>query len=65
MFWPSTRLMREREAAALFVDLEDLDVELGAGLDDLARVLDVVVGELGDVDQALDAGRGSRRRRRR
>ena len=26
------------------------------GLDDLARALDVVLGELGDVDEALDAG---------
>ena len=56
MFWPSTRLMLEREAAALFVDLEDLDVEFRARLDHFDGVLDVVVGKLGDVDQALDAG---------
>ena len=46
----------QREPAALLVDLEDLHPDLVAGLDDLARVLDVVLGELGDVDEALDAG---------
>ena len=45
----------QRQAAALGVDLEDLDLHVVAGLDDLARVLDVVVGQLGDVHEALDA----------
>ena len=53
---PLDPLDRERQTATLFVDLEDLHVEAGAGLDHFARVLDVVVGKLGDVDQALDAG---------
>ena len=44
----------EREAAALGVDLEDLHAHGLAGLDDLARVLHVVLGELGDVHEALD-----------
>ena len=48
-------LDREREAAPLGVDLEDLDLHVVAGLDDLARVLDVLLGELGDVHEALDA----------
>src|SRR6185503_14130723 len=48
-------LDRERQAAALGVDLEDLDLHLVAGLDDLARVLDVLLCELGDVHEALDA----------
>ena len=42
--------------AALLVDLEDLHPDLVAGRDDLARALDVVLGKLGDVDEALDAG---------
>ena len=45
----------QRQAAALGVDLEDLDLDVVAGRDDLARVLDVVRRELGDVDEALDA----------
>ena len=48
-------LEREREAAALAVDLEDQHVDRIALRDDLARVLDVVAGELGDVDETLDA----------
>ena len=48
-------LQREREPAPLAVDLDDLDVDRLALRDDLARVLDVMLGELGDVDEALDA----------
>src|SRR4051812_15481772 len=48
-------LDRQRQATAVGVDLEDLHAHVVARLDDLARVLDVVVGELGDVDEALDA----------
>src|SRR5215208_3845186 len=48
-------LDRERESAPLGVDLEDLDLHVVARLDDLARVLDVLLGELGDVHEALDA----------
>jgi hypothetical protein len=48
-------LDRQRQAAALRVDLQDLDLHLVAGLDDLARVLHVLLGELGDVHEALDA----------
>ena len=48
-------LGRQRQAPALGVDLEDLDADLLARLDDLARVLDVVRGELGDVHEPLDA----------
>ena len=49
-------LDRERDPAALLVDLEDPHPGLLTGLDDLARGLDVVLGKLGDVDEALDAG---------
>ena len=49
-------LQREGEATALAVDLEDQHVDGIALRDDLARVLDVVARELGDVHEALDAG---------
>ncbi len=49
-------LQREREASALAVDLEDQDVHRVTLRDDLARVLDMVVRELGDVHEPLDAG---------
>ena len=58
-------LQRQREPPAIGVHLDDLhrdDLTLGH---DLARVLDVVLGQLRDVDEALDARAGSRRRRRR
>ena len=50
-------LEREGEAPALAVDLEDADVDRVTLRDDLARVLDVVRRELGDVDEPLDAGK--------
>ena len=45
----------EREPAALGVDLEDLHAHVLARLDDLTRVLHVVMRELGDVHEPLDA----------
>ena len=45
----------QRQAAPVGVDVDDLDDHVLARSDDLARVLDVVRGELGDVDEALDA----------
>ena len=56
MFWPSTRLMlseRRRRSSSIS---RILTFSFGARLDHFARVLDVVVGKLGDVDQALDPG---------
>ncbi len=56
MFCPSTRLMlseRRRRSSSIS---RILTFSFGARLDDFAGVLDVVVGKLGDVDQALDAG---------
>src|SRR5581483_976494 len=49
-------LHAEADAAALFVDVEDHDLDFVADVHDLARV-DVLVGpvHLGDVDQAFDA----------
>ena len=49
-------LERERQAPPLGVDLEHAHVHVLALRDDLARVLDVVRRELGDVHEALDAG---------
>ena len=49
-------LEREREAPALTVDLEDEHVDRIALGDDLARVLDMVLRELGDVDETFDTG---------
>ena len=49
------RLERQRDALAVEVDLEDLDGDLLADLDDLAGVLDVLPRELGDVHEAVDA----------
>src|SRR5690606_37418576 len=48
------RLEGERHALALEVDIEDLDGDLLADLDDLARVLDVLPRELGDVHETVD-----------
>src|SRR5947209_106899 len=48
-------LQRQRDATALEVDVDDLDEDLVADVDDLLRDLDVTLGQLGDVHQALDA----------
>ena len=45
----------ERDALAVAIDVEHLDAHLLADLEDLGRVRDVAPGELGDVDQAVDA----------
>ena len=50
-------LEREREPTALAVDLEDAHVHRITLRDDLARILDVVRCELGDVHEPLDAGK--------
>jgi hypothetical protein len=49
------RLQRQGDALAVQVDLEHLDGDLLADLDDLAGVLDVLPAELGDVDEPVDA----------
>src|ERR671929_103549 len=48
-------LEREREASPLGVDLDDLRLDEVALRDDLARVLDVVLRELGDVHEPFHA----------
>src|SRR5581483_779734 len=51
----SSDLQRERDAAPLQVDVDDLDHRVVADLHDLVRHLDVALGQLGDVHQTLDA----------
>ena len=48
-------LERQREPPPVGVDLDDPHLDLVALRDDLARVLDVVLCEFGDVDEPLDA----------
>ncbi len=48
-------LDRQRQPPTLRIDLEDLDADRVSGLDDLARVLDVVLSQFGDVHEPLDA----------
>ncbi len=49
------RLQRQGDALAVHVDVQDLDRDLLADLDDLGGVVDVLPGQLGDVHQAVDA----------
>ena len=48
-------LQRQADPTAVEVDVDDLDEDLGADLDDLLGHLHVALGQLGDVDQTLDA----------
>ena len=47
-------LERKRHALAIHLDREDLDLDGLTNLDNLARVVDVLPGELGNVDEAVD-----------
>ena len=49
------RLERQGDALAVEVDVQDLDRDLVTDLDDLGGVVDVLPGQLGDVDQTVDA----------
>ncbi len=49
-----SRLERQRHPLAVHVDVEHLDGDLVAHLDDLGRMVDVLPGQLGDVHQAVD-----------
>src|SRR5690606_10827030 len=49
------RLQRQRDPLAVHVDVQDLDGDLVTDLHDLARVVDVLPGQLGDVHQAVHA----------
>ena len=56
-------LERRGHALAVHVDVEHLDGDLVAHLHDLRRVVDVLPGQLGHVDQAVDPTGGRRRHR--
>ena len=43
------------DAALVGVDFEDLHADLVAGLDDVGRFFDVLIAEVGDVDESVDA----------
>ena len=47
-------LESERDALAVAVDVEHLDLDRVADLEDLARMVDVRPRKLGDVDQSVD-----------
>src|SRR5262249_5451179 len=49
------RLEREGDALAVQIDVENLDLDLHADLDDLVRVVDVLPGQLGHVHKAVHA----------
>ena len=51
------RLQRKRDALAVHVDVEHLDRDLLADLDDLGRVVDVLPGQLGYVHEAVDSAK--------
>ena len=48
------RLEGQGDALTVEIDVEHLDGDLVADLDDLGRMVDVLPGQLGDVDQAVD-----------
>src|SRR3982751_6695678 len=53
---PHRALEREADLALVAVDAEDLDVDLLPDLDDVLGLLDLLVGDLADVQQAFEAG---------
>ena len=48
-------LHAERDAVGLVVDLDDLDLHLLADIEHLGRVIDAPPGDVGDMQQAVDA----------
>src|SRR5262249_43683877 len=52
---PRRALYRQADLALDGIDGDDLDLHVLAGLDQLARILDALVGDLRDVHQTLDA----------
>ena len=53
------RLEGQGDALTVEIDVEHLDGDLVADLDDLGRMVDVLPGQLGDVDQAVDTARST------
>src|SRR5690606_41452920 len=52
---------RRSSALALAVELQDLDIDLVANVDDLGRVLDALPSHVGDVQQAVYAAQVNER----
>src|SRR5262249_44404394 len=52
---PAQALAAQADLAVGRIDPQHLDLDLVADLDDLLRALDLVVGQLGDVQEALQA----------
>ena len=48
-------LHAERDAVGLVIDLDDLDLHLLADIEHLGRMIDPAPGDIGDVQQAVDA----------
>jgi hypothetical protein len=48
-------LHAERDAVGLVVDLDDLDLDLLADIENLGRMIDAAPGDVGDVEKAVDA----------
>src|SRR5262245_1586418 len=48
-------LHAERDAVGLVVDLDDIDLHLLADIEDLVRMVDAPPGNVGDMQQAVDA----------
>ncbi len=48
-------LQTQRYAVALAIELQNLDVDLVANVDDFRRMLDALPGHVGDVQQTIDA----------
>ena len=52
---PAQTLAAQADLAVVGVDAQDLDLDLVADLDDVLGALDLVVGQLGDVQQPFQA----------
>ncbi len=54
-------LQAEADALTLEIDVENLDLNLVANLDDLGRMVDMVPRKLGDMDQTVDTAKVDKR----
>lgn len=60
--WVFAQLLQaQRYAVALAVELQHLDIDLVANVDDLGRMLDALPGHVGDVQQTIDAAQVNER----
>ncbi len=60
--WVFAQLLQaQRYTVALAVELQNLDIDLVANVDDLRRMLDTLPGHVGDVQQTIDAAQVNER----